>query len=387
MAGVLTWQLCDLDDVVLKTIRDRRPGGKVYGGVNKGRGASLSVSLEDPVVDVLSAQDTQLRVLRDGWTQPLFKGRVVVPQGQASAEAAEGYTINALDPFAHLEVSFHKGTLSGGTKIPTRFAGVDQSQIMWSLIDALDTGHGIQEGSLPASVSRDRSYIAGKQIAEALVQMSEVINGPDFELVPLMSGGSATFNTYYPRQGADLTDTVVFEYGYGDQTALSFAPAPSGELLRNRCLAVGQDQGDGTHLVAIAEHAGSIAQYGGVFEEVLAFSDISVLATLGEHATAVVAEQAFPIPYFDFAAGEDGPVFAPSDEDGEFWQGDDIKVMAKLPRDAEAQPYTGRVTDWELTEGQAGEIVPKLTCQPIVDDAAVSLSADAWTLPVDVETP
>lgn len=392
------WYLTDLDQTAPVELTDRRPGAKVGGGVNRGRSASCEISLEDEAVDSLSAQDKLLKVAVEGWTQPLFVGRVVVPEGDSQADS-EGYVINALDPWAQLETSFHKGTQGADifgldTFGPTYYAAADQAAIMWDLIEDLDVAHGIIVGTLAGgSVNRNRAYLPGKNIAEAVLQMAEVIGGPDFELAPVAAtnGDLAEFNTYHPQQGSDLSGSVIFYHRHGDQTALAFAPSDSGELLCNRCIAVGQElvdgegSGNGYHIAVIAEHASSISTYG-IFEEVLAFGDVSIATTLEEHAEAHVAASAVPIPYFDFDAGPDGPVFAPSAEGGDFWQGDTISVSALLPRAESPQTYSGRVTDWELTEQENGDVIPSFTCQPEVDSAGVNTETVVWYMPSDVET-
>lgn len=395
----LTWQLCDrADQSVLATLTDRRPGGKITGGINKGRTATVEISLEDEAVDHLSAQDTLLKVTVEGWTDPLFVGRVVVPEGESSADT-EGYTINALDPWAQLESAYHKGAVIADVMGldaygPTYYSATDQDAIMWDLIDDLDVDHGIIQGTLAATTTnRDRAYLPGKNIAEAVLQLAEVIGGSDFELAPVdaSNGDLCEFNTYNPQQGSDLSASVIFEHGHGDQTALGFSPSDSGELLVNRCIAVGQEtvdsggSGTGYHLAVIAEHASSISTYG-VFEEILTFGDVSVAATLEEHAEAGVASAAAPIPFFDFAAGPDGPTFAPSAEGGDFWQGDTIAVSALLPRDASPQTYSGRVTDWELVEQDNGDVAPGFTCQPESDSDGITTETVLWYMPSDVET-
>lgn len=100
------------------------------------------------------------------------------------------------------------------------FKNTEQCQIAWDLISetqAKENGNlGIVQGSTPNSVRRDRTY-EYKCIADALVQLTEVINGFDFLFDAVVDGNNlltnVLFNTYYPIKGEVKLDIQAFEIG------------------------------------------------------------------------------------------------------------------------------------------------------------------------------
>src|SRR5262249_41205047 len=75
----LTWELCDLNQTVLSRLDDRQLGATVELPMNDMRTATCPLSIEDPAVAMADAVDTVLRVTADTWEQPVFIGRVYVP--------------------------------------------------------------------------------------------------------------------------------------------------------------------------------------------------------------------------------------------------------------------------------------------------------------------
>lgn len=122
--------------------------------------------------------------------------------------SSSGSTIacTAEDLTAYLEVNLIEADAS--------FTDIDQGQIAWSLINTwqgLTMGtRGITQGSIPASVNRQRTYKKsdGKNIYEAIMDMVEQDNGFDFELTP-----QRVFNVYPPRRTRDRGLTL--ELGAG----------------------------------------------------------------------------------------------------------------------------------------------------------------------------
>lgn len=380
----LDFELCDRNQNVLTRLDNRRPGGKVELGLNAMRSATCPLSLEDPARELAAAVETILRVTlkSDAGDLPLFIGRVVIPE-QGSGPEGEQILLSALDPMFQLEKALAR-KVTGSVWEAMTFAATDQSQIMWSLINAATT-HGVAKGSLPASVNRDRTYIPGKYIGEALREMTEVINGPDFELEPTVAtdGTLATFNTFYPKLGSDLSADVVFVHGAAPYTASGFSYAPGGDGIINRVVVVGaplSNEGEGSPFVSfpsyVAQHAASIAEFG-VFEQIVQLEDVVQGSTLKAHAEAVIASNAYPIPYFDFTSmpeqvdGETGegvpPVFGQ-----DYWLGDTVGCEAYLGGDDEPLKLTGRITDATVTELESGQVAVKVSCTPEVSAAGIT---------------
>lgn len=90
------------------------------------------------------------------------------------------------------------------------FSNVDAGQIAWSLIDTAqsetDGDFGINEGTIEATQNRDRTYY-NQNIGEAIVNLSNAINGFDFEI-----NTSKAFNVYSVI-GIDRSNDIRLEYG------------------------------------------------------------------------------------------------------------------------------------------------------------------------------
>lgn len=393
----LAVDLTDLNQTVLARLDNRRAGTRVELGLNRGRRAFVPLSLEDPARDLVSAIDTVLRVTLQGpgFSLPLFIGRVVIPERLSEPENRE-LGIHAIDPFFQLERALIRAVSDAGWQ-PVTFVGADQSQIMWSLI-AARSRHGVVKGSLPESVQRDRTYAPGKEVGPALVEMSEVVGGPDFELQPTLAtdGTLATFNTYYPHQGTDRSAEVIFVHGASPHTAVAMTHSPGGEEIVNRALAIGAPkdeiaEGDtlAEHPGFVAEHPESIARYG-PFERRLSLDDVIETDTLADHAMGAVASAAFPIPYFDITAApeqvheEEGegvpPVFG-----RDYWLGDTIAAHDHAVPDGAPLKLTGRVTDAIVTERESAQLEVKTTCSPVVAVDGVAGQAVTVLVPAEVE--
>lgn len=395
----LDFELCDLQQNVLTRLDGRKAGGWVELGVNKMRRAFVPLSLDDPARELAESIKSVLRVtLRDddleGGSLPLFVGRVIIPDKTAEAQKYE-LGLYASDPLFHLERKLIR-SVSGSTWNPKTFTGKDQSLILWELIAAAAADHGVAKGSIPTSINRDRTYPPGKEIGQALTEMAEVIGGPDFELEPVVAGDGTlcNFNTFYPRQGEDKTDEVVFVFRNVGEDVLSFHESPGGEEIANRVVVMGapnNSEGESspvaTHPAYVAEHAGSIEEHEGAFERREQLDDVKEAATLKAHAEGLVAQTAYPVPYFDFVA-------APESYEGEtgegvpprfgidYWLGDTIKVEAFLGEEGDDPTVlTGRVTDAKVTERAPGQIAVELTCAPELSATGITGQAITMVVP------
>lgn len=406
----LDWELCDLNQNVLTRLDNRRGGGYVELGVNKGRSATVKLSIEDPAYDVAKAIETVLRVtLRgpDEFSLPLFIGRIVIPNLSSVAEVEE-IELNALDPLFHLERLLIRDASEPGSWLGRAYSELDQSEIMQRLVE-LAVGHGVIRGSYPTSIKRIRTYPPTKDVASALIQMSEVEGGPDFELTPypyVNDGTLAQLDCFYPKQGSDLSATVRFVHGAAPDSAVVFLHSPAGDAIANRIIAVGaplehEEGGPPWSATAypayLAEHAASIAEFG-PFEQRLQLEDVLEAATLEAHAKAAVAANAYPSNFFDFTAAPE-PV---ADETGDgvppvfgrdYWLGDTVGVTAWLAgqwnedgtkfldeEGNEIPPLelTGRVTDATVTEAASGQLSVKASC--VTEASASGITGEPITV-------
>lgn len=375
---MFTWQITSRDQAVLANLEQHRLG-RVTVQRNGARSASVTISMDDAAALRVFPLACLLRAYLDG--RLVFCGRITTPTFADDAGAGEGgatVTIEALDPWNHLERCFLSGPLVplGDVEPPLTFAAVDQSTIMQALIDAVaDRDHGIIEGSLwTGGTDRDRTYYGGKQIAEAIAQMSDVIGGPDFELEPIEAtdGTICRFNTF-EAQGSPRP--AIFDYGFGQHNVAGFRDAPSGESVCNRFAAVGAAI-DGIAPAYVAQSATSQAHHGGTFERVEAIDDVSESGTLEDYAKEQVRVNAFALDYFDltlppqnddafegvdFTGSRYGqpPVAGPV---ADYWIGDTI--LARIRRNVELD-VQGRIESITLEENERGTVAATITCTPI----------------------
>lgn len=400
----LTWELCDLKQNLLASLDNRRGGGRVELGLNSARRAFCPLSIEDPAFSLATPGKTVLRVTLTGpenFSLPLFIGRVVIPETK-SEPSAEGFGINAVDPLGYqLERALiRKAVLTTWESL--KFTGVEQTLIMWELIAAAGAAgvlHGVTKGLLPASIKRDRTYPPTKEVALALIQMTEVINGPDFMLTPTVAGDGSlvTFNTYYPQLGSDLSATVKFVHAAPPYTAEAFNLSPAGDQLVNRVVAVGAPQQDPTGESPVGIYPGYVAEvkssvdiYGAI-EKRLQLEDVTEAATLEAHAKGEVQTKAFPVNFFDFTtAAEQADVETgdgiPPAFGRDYFIGDTVGVETYLG-ESETVPnlsLTGRITDAKVTENEAGQLATKVTCAPTTAAAVATGSAITLLIPEGV---
>lgn len=95
------------------------------------------------------------------------------------------------------------------------WTATDQAEIAWQLLTQTQTrpggdlGISIGAGN-PTGVVRDRTYEAGDSVGEKIQELSEVIDGFDWDITPV--GPSAlALDVFYPQRGLDRG--VVLEYG------------------------------------------------------------------------------------------------------------------------------------------------------------------------------
>jgi hypothetical protein len=90
------------------------------------------------------------------------------------------------------------------------FTQVAQADIAWYLVNQaqlnVSGGMGIVRGIAPAGRLRDREFEPGQTVGELLDNLSDVIDGFDYEVDPLMR-----FNVFYPRRG--VSTGLALDYG------------------------------------------------------------------------------------------------------------------------------------------------------------------------------
>lgn len=399
----LRWALCDADGRELAPLADFL-SDRLEVNLNGLRTGTVTVSLEDEVVPLAKPAETRLKCWLDDYIT--LNAAVHLPHHEGGVENQGGtLSISATD----------------NTKLATAstiswppLAGYDQSDILALLvahanyfaqatyigIDAGSREHGIILGDLPRSVIRDRGYFDGKNIWEALVEMSGVIDGPDFELNPLDrdDGTFMQFNTFYPKQGRDRTD-LTFEGGFGADN-ITWAWDPTAEELTNVVVYAGAPTDFlaagytvSRALAYIAFNKESVKKIG-PYTQFIVDTSVSEVGTLQSLAQAIVAARAWPIDSFTIAPAlsEDGadearlgvpPRFGPTaDPDADYWLGDEISAFIR--EDGVVKELAGRVQSAVLSTADAvGNVATEVVCVPAERFAAVSGWQPPYGLRVD----
>lgn len=162
-------------------------------------------SFKVPVTDSKIASLISLR----RYTVEVYRGSDLVWTGEQATRVGDltdkgdnWVTIYCYDWFEQLGSRY--------TDAEVVFTGIDAGEIAWALIDTTQVqangDFGITAGTIEATQDRDRIY-NDKNIAEAIIELSNVIGGFDFEI-----NHSKVFNISN-RLGVDRSGTVILEYG------------------------------------------------------------------------------------------------------------------------------------------------------------------------------
>lgn len=289
---------------------------------------NAAVSVSTPLDIEEDAAATLVTALRDGlprlkvYRRPdgASTGTLIVnapwapmQEGGADAEAGLGQLAATFrGPFSILENRF--------TAASRVFTATDQGTIAWTLVDESNTNDGatgIRIGTIEATTARDRTY-EDKQVAEAITQLTGVIGGIDFEVVPVDEGAVCGAFNVYAQQGTDATATAIFEYGVGSDTEGNVDNATRQTRYPvNKARVLGADG-----LRSEASDTASIAKYG-TFMVVEQAVDVSEQATLDAKATALLRPD--PIKVVEFTPD---PALGPQPWD-DFWLGDVVTFRAR----------------------------------------------------------
>ncbi len=274
----------------------------------------------------------QLRAYLDGDLK--FSGRFA-PLQESSDQDTSQATVTFKSPLAGLESRFRASAVT--------YTAEDQGDIAWALIaDENARGEtGLVEGTITATVDRDRTYELGKQILEALIQLGEVENGVAFWETPLepedSAGALAEFNAG-PRPGIDRSTFIKFELGDGTLDNCISVQREI-KLPINRASVVG----DGVS--ASSGDSDSVTKYG-LWEAFETLSDVTEVATVSARAAAMVVPDPIQIVTF-----EPDPAAAPRPWD-EWWLGDTVSF--KADRDALQISTTARPRALEIVLDDQG---------------------------------
>lgn len=162
---------------------------------------SVSFSSDDElVIPFLALRRYVIKIYRDDTL--VWAGEQIARRGSLQANSENMVTLTGAEFLEKLSQRY--------TGAYRRFDNVDAGTIAWTLIDesqSLTNGdYGFTQGTIQTTKNRDRTY-ANKNILEAIKELSQVIDGFDFELT------SDKEFKIYTQKGIDRTATTVFEYG------------------------------------------------------------------------------------------------------------------------------------------------------------------------------
>ncbi len=232
----------------------------------------------------------------------------------------DDYLINleCREYFSHLTARYTPSVL--------RFNQVDAGSIAWQLIDytqGLTNGRlGINQGTIESTVLRDREY-QYKNIGDAIIDLTEVIDGFDFDLTPVLNAErdiiSINFNVY-AEKGQIRSNVPPLNLG---GNVLSFS-AMNREEITNTVVYKGAGTGQ-DFITATQENTTSQFSYLRR-ENVVARDDISIQETLQQHADRYIDD--FSIDYLTIDAEIRPESNLPY---GSFNIGDSINVNFAIP--------------------------------------------------------
>lgn len=265
---------------------------------------ALARSIGMDIVSMLEVSRIGIRVTRFG--VPVVAGEITYVRGIADVHQ-HWLEVRARGWFSILEKRF--------TASSRVFTATDAGTIASTLINETNAVNatGITIGGIQATVNRTRTY-EYKQVAEAIIQETEVLGGFDFEVTPLK-----VFNVY-AQQGS--TTPIQFEYGK-DVKVLS-API-DGSKIANEVIARGQGNGS-QQLVVTVDDAGSQTGYK-LRQNVASYSDVKETATLTQHAQEDLRSFATPFIVPQITLYENMDATQPTLK-RDFWVGDLFTVTA-----------------------------------------------------------
>lgn len=168
---------------------------------------SFEVPINDPkTANLIALRRFTIWVYRNN--DLLWSGEQATREGNLDEKGDNWATITCYDWLEQLNSRY--------TGEEVIFTAIDAGQIAMDLIDTTQAqtngDFGFTEGDIEATQDRDRTYY-NQNIYEAIVNLSNVINGFDFEI-----NNSRIFNVR-PFIGVDRTNEIVLEYGINIKSA------------------------------------------------------------------------------------------------------------------------------------------------------------------------
>lgn len=334
-------------------------GNEVWGEWVRARDLSLAFDLRGPATAAWSSRGDDpgaklgLEIIRDVLiyrdTALMFRGRIGTT-GDDITEDQHTVSWSAVDYRGLLNRRILYGGLFGNKH---GFNQVDQTEIGWRLIrlvqgddpfwstppldEVYEGGDmGIVDASEATGRLRDRSYEAGKSIGEAITQLSEVIDGFDWQISPHLE-----YQTWYPQRGSAVNWAAV----WGDTVSRVRRTVDTGDYATD-ILALGGDSSSGSRLRASDRVVGPRGP-GGRWDRSVSYSDVTEASTLVEHAEAALADASVIRPTYQVTVRPG--MWTPE----EAWLGDTTRIVVQSGR--LETDTTGRILGIKIDVDDEGE--------------------------------
>lgn len=258
--------IADLSSIAInrrvKLVRNRAGGASFDMDVNAFQQYCDRLGLNP--TDLLSLYRNDLKIRKNN--SYVYGGPLVFYQTISSKNIIKVHSVGYLDLLK-----------SRYTTEPLEYTSDDAADIALALITHTQSqtngNFGFSQGSIDASVDRDRTYSKYKNIYDAIVQLSEVINGFDFSV-----DHNKVFDVYYPAQGIE-NNAIEFRY---PGNIRYFTLENDAVNLANRIIARGSGYGD-SQIVSTNNDVPYQAAYK-VFEKIYDFPDITIQGTLDQYS-------------------------------------------------------------------------------------------------------
>lgn len=178
------------------------------------------------------------------------------------------------------------------------FNVVDQHAIAKALVDDENLRYTtqIRTGTYALPDGPDRTVVVpmGKQTSTALLELSSLFGGFEFDVVPLddVAGYMGDFRVHYPMQGVDNLE-VFLEHGQGKRNVVGGTRERQGDRITTDLDVLGRAEG-ASQLAANRTDASRRETYRALLESVETFADISDATQIGLLADEIFALRAAP---------------------------------------------------------------------------------------------
>lgn len=341
--------------------------GGTLGGVGRFM-ATMTVPADDPIVAAELMRAT------------VAERTIVYPERNGVLVGEGGYIIwsrrtKASGPVQLVGASIASILRRNRIVADLTFSATDQFTIAQALVDHLQGQAGgdvgIVVGTQTCGVTRDRTYWAyeRKNIGDALTQLAAVQNGFEWAIDLAWSTDASpvptkTLTLSYPRRGRAATDTgLIFELG---KNIVDYDLHEDGTRSARSVDTIGS--GDGVDMrISTATRTDLIDAGYPLTAEVLAFKDVSVQATLDDHATEAVSSRSATPTFLTVVVDADDP----ESGIGQWITGDEVQVRItdhQFPVTSSGRPGLEgvyRIVAWEAQPADDGREVVAITLGPI----------------------